>query len=57
MRVAAIVIVLVIAFIVGMLLTLRRSARTGMPPPDVLERATRRAKELEAQEKAEEDKS
>jgi Protein of unknown function (DUF2897) len=53
MRTAIIVIVIVLALIVGTLLTLRRSAKTGMPSQDVLERATRRARELEAQEKME----
>jgi Protein of unknown function (DUF2897) len=50
-RVAIILIVIVLAVLVSALLTLRRSARTGMPPPDVLERAQRRARELEAEER------
>ena len=54
MTTAIIVIVLVVAFLVGTLLAVRRNAKTGMPPPDVLERATRRARELEAEEKADE---
>jgi hypothetical protein len=54
MRTAILVILIVLALIVGGLLTLRRSAKTGMPSQDVLERATRRARELEAQEKREE---
>jgi hypothetical protein len=53
MRTAIIVILIVLALIVGGLLTLRRSAKTGMPSKDVLDRATRRARELEAQEKRE----
>lgn len=55
MRVAIILIVIVLAVIVSTLLTLRRSAQTGMPSRDVLERATRRAKELEAQARKEEE--
>jgi hypothetical protein len=51
---AIVLFVLVCAFIVGTVFTLRSRAKTGMPPKDVLERATRRAKELEAQEKANE---
>jgi hypothetical protein len=54
MRTAVIVILLVVAVIAGGLLTLRRSAKTGMPPQDVLDRATQRARELEAQEKRDE---
>lgn len=53
MRLAVILIVIVLAVIVSTLLTLRRSAKTGMPPPDVLERAQRRARELEAKERRE----
>jgi Protein of unknown function (DUF2897) len=54
MKTAIIVLVVVLAFVVGTLLAVRRNARTGMPPQDVLDRATRRARELEAQEQAEE---
>jgi hypothetical protein len=50
-RIALILIVIVLAILAGTLLTLRRSAKTGMPPPDVLERAQRRARELEAEER------
>jgi hypothetical protein len=51
MLTAIIVIVVVVAFVAGTILSLRRSARTGMPSRDVLERATRRARQLEEQEK------
>jgi hypothetical protein len=51
-----IVIVLVLAFLVGTIMSLRRSTKTGMPSEDVLKRATQRARELEAQEKAEEER-
>ena len=54
MRVAVILIVLVLAVIVAGLIRLRRTAKTGMPSPDVLERATRRARQLAEQEKQEE---
>jgi Protein of unknown function (DUF2897) len=50
-RVAFILIVIVLAVVVSSLLMLRRSSKTGMPPPDVLERAQRRARELEAEER------
>ena len=48
---AFLIIAGVIAFLVGGILALRRSARTGMPSADVLKRATQRARELDAQEK------
>ena len=54
MSTAIIVIIIVVAFLAGTILSLRRSTKTGMPPRDVLERATRRARELEAQERNEE---
>ena len=50
---AVIIIILVCAFIVGTLVSIRRSARTGMPSQDTLDRATQRARELDAQEKTE----
>jgi hypothetical protein len=52
MTTAIVVFVVVCAFVVGTLFTLRTRAKTGMPSKDVLERATRRAKELEAQDEA-----
>ena len=54
MVIAIIVFVVVIAFVAGGVLALRRSANQGMPSKDVLERAKRRARELEEQEKSEE---
>ena len=50
---AIIIILLVVGAIVGGLLTLRNSGRAGMPSEDVLKRASKRAKELDA---ADEDK-
>jgi len=37
--------------IVGLVVSLRRSAKTGMPSQDVLERASRRARQLDTEEK------
>lgn len=54
MRTTIVVILIVLAVIVGGLLRFRASAKTGMPPQDVLDRAARRARELEKQEKLEE---
>jgi hypothetical protein len=53
---AIIIIAVVVAVLVGGLLTLRSSARTGMPGEDVLKRAKERAKQLEQSEKNEEDR-
>jgi hypothetical protein len=53
---AIIIIVLVVALLIGGLLTLRSSARTGMPSREVLERAARRAREQGAAEDAEDKK-
>ncbi len=50
---AVIIILLVLGALLGGLLALRRSARTGMPSPEVLERAGRRARELDEQERRE----
>jgi hypothetical protein len=48
---AALIIALVLAVLVGGILTLRSSARTGMPNDEVLKRASQRARELDAAEK------
>jgi hypothetical protein len=42
---AIIIFIVIIAVLVGGMLTLRTSRRTGMPGEDVLKRATERAKE------------
>lgn len=47
----ALIIALVLAVLVGGILTLRSSARTGMPGDEVLKRASQRARELDAAEK------
>jgi hypothetical protein len=51
MSTAAIVIIIVVGLLVGGIMTLRSSAKTGMPTQDVLDRATRHAKQLDEQEK------
>jgi hypothetical protein len=52
---AIIAIVLVVGLVAGLILTLRNSAGTGLPSKELLERATRRARELKAKEKSEGD--
>jgi hypothetical protein len=42
------IIALAVAAIVGGLLTLRSSGRSGMPGEDVLKRASKRAREMDA---------
>ena len=49
---AIIIIVLVVAVLVGGLLTLRNSGRAGLPSDDVLKRAATRAREQAAAEEA-----
>jgi Protein of unknown function (DUF2897) len=51
MSMAAVVIVVVMVVIAGGVLSLRSSAKTGMPAKDVLDRASRRARELESRDK------
>ena len=53
---AIIIIVLVLAVLIGGLLTLRSSARTGLPSREVLERAARRAREQAAKDAEDEAK-
>lgn len=48
MSTAVIVIVVVLVTIIGGVLALRSSARTGMPSQEVLDRAGRRAKQLDS---------
>lgn len=47
---AVLIIALVAAALIGGLLTLRNSGRTGMPSEDVLKRAAERARELAAKD-------
>ncbi|HWX29383.1 MAG TPA: DUF2897 family protein [Steroidobacteraceae bacterium] len=51
---AIIIIVLVVGALIGGLLTLRSSGRAGMPSDEVLQRASKRAREQAAAEKDEE---
>jgi Protein of unknown function (DUF2897) len=53
---AILIIGLVVALLVGGVLTLRSSARTGMPSEDVLKRAAGRAREQEAKDEADKDR-
>lgn len=57
MSTAIIVVVVVLALLVGIIMSLRSSARTGMPSEAVLKRATQHARELDAREKASQEKS
>jgi hypothetical protein len=52
MSTAIIVVVIVLGLLVGVIMSLRSSAKTGMPSEEVLKRATQHARELDAQEKA-----
>ena len=54
---AIVFIVIVVGSIIGGLLTLRYSGRAGMPDKDVLERASKRAREQAAADKDEEGRS
>jgi len=51
MLTGAIVFGVLVVLIVGTIVSLRSSAKTGMPSKDVLDRATRRARELDAEDK------
>jgi hypothetical protein len=52
MSTAIVVILIVIAIVAGTILTLRTTARQGMPSSDVLERAKRRSREQDARDQA-----
>jgi Protein of unknown function (DUF2897) len=47
------IIAVVLAVVIGGLLTLRSSARTGMPSEEVLKRAAQRGREQAAKDEAE----
>ena len=49
---AIVIVVVVIAVLVGGLLTLRSTRRSGMPSEDVLKRAADRAREQSAKDEA-----
>ncbi len=48
---ALLIIGVVVAFLIGGLIGLRRSTRAGMPDPEVLERARRRTIEQDAKDR------
>ena len=48
---AILIIALVVAVLIGGLLTLRRSGSAGMPADDVLQRASKRARQADADER------
>ena len=52
---AIIIIIIVVGLLVGGIMVLRSSAKTGMPTQEVLDRATRHARQLEEQEKKDEE--
>jgi Ni/Co efflux regulator RcnB len=53
MTTALIVILIVIVTVVGTIMTLRTTARQGMPSKDVMERASQRTREQDARDEAE----
>jgi hypothetical protein len=53
MTTALIVILIVVAVVAGTIVTLRTTARKGMPSKDVLERASQRTREQDARDEAE----
>lgn len=55
MSAAAAIIVIVVGLLVGGIMVLRSSAKTGMPTQDVLDRATRHARQLDEQDKKDEE--
>jgi hypothetical protein len=56
MSTALIIALIVIAIVAGTIFTLKSTTRTGMPSQEVLKRASRRARELEARDQSERDK-
>ena len=53
---ALLIIAVVVGVLVGGLMTLRRSARTGMPDEQVLKRTADRAREQAAKDQADKDR-
>jgi hypothetical protein len=53
MTTALIVILIVVAIVAGTILTLRTTARQGMPSKDVMDRASQRTLEQDARDEAE----
>ncbi len=56
MSTALVIILIVIAILAGTIVTLRTTARQGIPPKDVLERARQRTREEDARDEAERSK-
>jgi flagellar basal body-associated protein FliL len=50
---ALIVILIVVAIVAGTIVTLRTTAKQGMPSKDVLKRATQRSREQDARDETE----
>jgi hypothetical protein len=55
MSTAVIVILIVIGIVAGTIVTLRTTARQGMPSKDVMDRATQHTREQDARDEARED--
>ena len=53
MSTALIVILIVVAIVAGTIVTLRTTAKQGMPSKDVLERAAQRSREQDARDETE----
>jgi len=53
MSTALVILLIVIALVAGTVVSLRTTAKSGMPSKEVLDRAAQRSRELEAREKAE----
>jgi hypothetical protein len=53
MSTAIVILLIVIAIVAGTVVSVRTTAKSGMPSKEVLDRATQRSRELEAREKAE----
>jgi|KBSSwiStaDraftv2_1062776.scaffolds.fasta_scaffold05685_3 hypothetical protein len=53
MPTAVVIALVVVAIVAGTAISLRTTARTGMPSKEVLDRAAQRSRELDAREKAE----
>ena len=57
MSTAIVVILIVVAILAGTIVTLRTTARQGMPPKGVMDRARQRTREQDARDQAEQRRS
>jgi len=57
MHAAVVIGLIVIAVVAGTVVSLRTTARTGMPSKEVLERAAQRSRELEKRKEEQPDRS